>query len=1070
MRRSFVLAACLAAVTVSAFGQTTQGMISGRIVDSISGQPLAQASVQCAGPSSDSGRVARTDAAGYFVVPLLSPATYHIQVSAAGYQTQELYGIEVRVAGRLDFSFRLRPLNDVWETGQYRSVFFPDSQTIVNFYGPDVDTSRTRTVEPSRADRGSLEASVSQVVDPQQIQDLPLAGRDIYTTLIVQPGVTADTATSGGLGLSVNGQRPTSSNFLLDGVENNNYLVTGPLVTAAPEAIQEYRISTNSFTAEYGGTGGVLANAVTRAGGNQWHGLAYVYAKNGALNANDFQRNLKGLPRSQLHETEPGFQAGGPIRANRLFTSTSFEYFRSRGYGDPVTVGLPTTGFVNYLESLTNNPVSGPPASAALSLLQSHPWAAPNAVAYSVPVSVSLPSFVNRSLFLERLDYTPAGGVHRLMGRVASSRVERPQFIWSPYQGFDSPLLQNTLSLMAALTSNLGPRRVNEARVSWSDDDLSWDRAHPEIATLTSLDGVLLPGSLSAYAYKNRSRTFEFTDQFVWSRGPHLVKLGGGVLLRDIDGHLTYGRDGEFSFETIQQFALAAPAVGFAVSVDRTALPKLQIPSFDRQYTYNQFHFFAQDTYRVTPRLTLNYGLRYENFGAPQGTGAVKDLLLQPGPAGAQIAGATRQPEAAGQPIYARDNRGWAGRLGGSYALTADGHTLLRGASGIFYDRPYDNLWRNISNNNFSVGQFVIATFPVNYLAPAAQVLPQFAGQATDYAFPLVTWIDARLRDAYVWSSFLGVQRELASHVTLEVNGLETLGRRLITTDVLNRGSSTNEALPEISYVANQGSSNYSALTALLRYHTSSMQFQAAYTFSHSIDNQSSPLARDFFDLSFVSLTASNAYQPRAAFSSAGDLRVDRGNSDFDQRQDLVLMWTAAIPNPRGSSRAWAAWRDWKLSGLASFRTGFPYSIYAATGAAGIINRRGDLVNQTQEFTDQPAPGGKLLLSPAAFADPSAPLGNTGRNAIGGPGLYNADLSISRSIAARKLGEAGRIELRADLFNALNHANLGNPDSTIGPGFGVALYGRKPEQSGFPGLIPLTETARQIQLMVRVKW
>jgi hypothetical protein len=168
---------------------------------------------------------------------------------------------------------------------------------------------------------------------------------------------------------------------------------------------------------------------------------------------------------------------------------------------------------------------------------------------------------------------------------------------------------------------------------------------------------------------------------------------------------------------------------------------------------------------------------------------------------------------------------------------------------------------------------------------------------------------------------------------------------------------------------------------------------------------------------------------------------------------------------------------------LAAFRTGFPYSIYASTVATGIINRRGNLVNQAQEFTNQPAPGfgGRLLLSPAAFADPSpsTPLGNTGRNAITGPGLYNADLSVSRSIAVRKLGEAGRIELRADFFNALNHANLGNPDSTIPTpqalaagtsDFGVALYGRKPEQSGFPGLIPLTETAREIQLMVRVKW
>jgi hypothetical protein len=1077
-------------------GQTTQGLISGRVRDRSSTKAIPGSSVFYCRIADDNTidrrGSTRADEQGYYVLPSLSPGDYRLraQLEAASlpvnenecfpapetnpkFQAQEKHDLTLAVAARMEVDFDLRPAQEV--SDPQAANYLTPRGLVIRYFGADGRTMKSITVDTGPAAQQTGGSTVSYVVDPRSLERLPLAGRDIYTTLIMQPGVTADTATSRGIGLSVNGQRPTASNFLLDGVENNNYLVTGPLVTAAPEAIQEYRISTNSFTAEYGGTAGVLANAVTRAGGTRWHGLGYVYAKNDALNANDFQRNRMGQPRPQLHETEPGIQAGGPIRANRFFTSTSFEYFRSRGFGYPVTVILPTTGFVNYLAGLTSNPATAA-AATALNLLQSHPWPAPNSKALTAPVTVSLPSFANRSQFLERLDYTPTGGVHHLMGRVASARVKRPQFIWSPYQGFDSPLRQNTLSSMAALTSNLGPRRVSEARLSWSNDELSWDRAHPEIATLTSLDGALLPGSLSAYAYKNHSRTFEFTGQFVWAHGPHLVKLGGGVLLRSLDGFLSYGRDGRFLFTTIQQFAQGAPS-SFDVSVDRTSLPKLQIPSFDRQYTYNQFHFFAQDTYRVTPRLTLNYGMRYENFGAPRGTGAVKEVLLKPGAPGAEIAGAQLLPEAAGQSIYARDNRGWAARLGGSYNLTSDGRRLLHGGSGIFYDRPYDNLWRNVSNNNFSLAEFFFAT-PIantptaNYLAPASQVLSQFAGKAVDSPSPLITWIDARIRNTYVWTSFLGVQQEFARHVTLELNGMETLGRRLISTDVLNRGSNTNEALPEISYRANQGSANYSALTALLRYRTSSIQFQAAYTWSHNIDNQSSPLAGDFFDLSFVSLTATPGYQPRAAFSRAGDLRVDRGNSDFDQRQNLVLMWTAAIPSPRGSSRAQVLLRDWKLSGLAALRTGFPYSIYAGAGAAGIINRRGDLVDQAQAFIDQPATGGggRLLLSPAAFAAPSTPIGNIGRNAIAGPGLYNADLSVSRSVAVRNLGESGRIELRADLFNALNHANLGNPDSTIGSGFGVALYGRKPAQSGFPGLIPLTETARQIQVMVRVRW
>ncbi len=197
-------------------------------------------------------------------------------------------------------NFQLRPLNAVWESGQYRSVFLPGSKTIVTFYGPDVDSSRSGTFEATQGRRGALESTVSQVIDPSQVRDLPLAGRDVYTMLVTQPGVTADTGTARGLGLAINGQRPSSSNFMLDGLENNNYLVTGSLTPIAPEAIDEYRVSTNNFSAEYGRTSGYLANAVSRSGGNRFHGIGYFYLKNDALNANGFQENLAGLKRTPV--------------------------------------------------------------------------------------------------------------------------------------------------------------------------------------------------------------------------------------------------------------------------------------------------------------------------------------------------------------------------------------------------------------------------------------------------------------------------------------------------------------------------------------------------------------------------------------------------------------------------------------------------------------------------------------------------------------------------------------------------------------------------------------------------
>src|SRR5258708_21600425 len=165
--------------------------------------------------------------------------------------------------------------------------------------------------------------------------------------LVLQPGVTAETTTVGSLGLCATGQRQSASNFLLDGLESNNYLLTGPLSPIAPEAIQEYRVSTNNFAAEYGGTSGYIANAVTRAGTSEWHGLAYLDLKNDVLNANDFQSNLAALPRTPVKELQPGIQVGGPLRHQTWFVSGAYDYLRSRSRLPTRLYRLPTTRFLD---------------------------------------------------------------------------------------------------------------------------------------------------------------------------------------------------------------------------------------------------------------------------------------------------------------------------------------------------------------------------------------------------------------------------------------------------------------------------------------------------------------------------------------------------------------------------------------------------------------------------------------------------------------------------------------------------------------------------------------------------
>ena len=281
----------LAFSSTAAFGQTTQGLISGRLINSTTGRPVSGANVEYSSDVTNFTGVSASDASGYYYLPLLSPGFYRVRVVANGYQSQEIQELELRVAARVELDFRLRPLSDIWEAGQYNSVFLPGSKTIVTFYGPDVDSSKSGSFEAQKGHLAPLESTVSQVIDSAQIEYLPLQGRDVYTMLVTQPGVTSDAATGRGLGLSINGQRPSSSNFLLDGLENNNYLITGPLTPVAPEAIQEYRVSTNNYSAEYGRTSGYLANAVTRSGTDQFHGVLYVYGQTTSLNGNDFQNN-----------------------------------------------------------------------------------------------------------------------------------------------------------------------------------------------------------------------------------------------------------------------------------------------------------------------------------------------------------------------------------------------------------------------------------------------------------------------------------------------------------------------------------------------------------------------------------------------------------------------------------------------------------------------------------------------------------------------------------------------------------------------------------------------------------
>ena len=1071
-----------------ALAQTTQGLISGRLVNSTTGRPIAAASIVYESALTNLGGGSVSDDNGYYFLPLLSPGFYQVRVTANGYQSQEIQELELPVAARIDLDFRLRPLNDVWESGQFNSVFLPGTKTIVTFFGPDVDTTKSGSFDAQRGRRAALESTVSEVIDRSEIDYLPLAGRDVYTMLVTQPGVTSDAATARGLGLSINGQRPTASNFLLDGLENNNYLITGPLTPIAPEAIQEYRVSTNNFSAEYGRTSGFLANAITRPGSSQFHGLGYFYVKNDVLNANGFQENLAGMPRNPAKEIQPGYFVGGPILKNRLFFSSAFEHLRSRSFQDPFTFLFPSTHFFDFTG----------PNTTIRKLLTMYP--APVVTDGSNPLATLTlrpPVTVDRSLGIERLDYTTPSGRDRIMTRGIFVNLSRPDFAWNPYKDFITPLTQDTWAIGGSYIHSFSASLTNELRLSHSDDDLHFNRPHPEIPTLFapaptnfSIGTISLPGSAQLYSYQNHSKTTELLDNAIWSHGQHLMTFGAGLLLRNISGYLTTGRDGGYQFDGLFSLVQDRPS-GLLVTLERASLPDAAVqPQFPREYRYKQYFLFAQDTFRLSSRLTINYGLRYENFGSPKNTGAIKDALVQLG-AGSnpnqQLANATLViPTRGDEQLFGTDNKNVAVRVGASYDLFGTGRTLMRGAFGTFYDRPFDNLWQNLRSNDYVLTSIGIRT-TLNYLNPLATVIPALTKISPPIAldFPDLTLVNPGLLNGRANSYFAGVQHRVTNDLAVEVNGLGTYGRNLISTDIINRSGTTpdgfrvNTAFPDISYRANQGFSDYNALTVVARYRASHGFIQSSYTWSHFIDNQSDPLVGDFFDLSFTQIASGGGAGGRAAFTRQFDPKSDRGNSDFDQRHNLVLFSYWELPSPFPGSKWNTLFRNFTVAGLAAFRSGFPYTIIDNTSATelnnGVLfNPRPDLIDPKNAVLSSPisVPGGKQLLNPAAFVGVSDRLGNLGRNSLIGPGLYNIDLSLGRTFALPWLGESGRLTLRADAFNFLNHANLNNPDPVLGDveTFGQATFGRQGRQSGFPAVSPLNETARQVQLLVRLEF
>lgn len=1065
----------------AAICQSTHGIISGRVYDEATGRAIAGARVVALYSGTDYRNIAVSEHNGWYSLPALSPGGYFLRVTAEGYQSRETNHIELAVSGRMQLDVPLRYLGSS-KAPAYDAGFVPGTPAFVHTYTADVQTTRIDVLTVLSGIPGILDSSLSYVVSPAEVERLPLSGRDLYTTLALQPGVNSYVGTGRGLGLTVTGQTPSSINFLLDGVENNNHLTSGPLTSVVPESMREYRISTHNYSAEYGRTSGAVANAVSHSGLEGWHGLVYSYFKNAALNASGFQESFNGFAPSPLHETELGTSVGGPL-GHKWYFSVPFDYLRYRNRSDSQKFRLPAREFIE----------ASPLDRAGAQLLRKYALAvAPSAPDLnSAEVQLTTPIEIDRYTAVPRVDFAPdSEGRHRFFARLSTSQLRQPGLFASPYPDLSAPFRQNGTSIAVGHTYVPGPSISNEVRLARSGDSMRLDRVHSELPFSAAGDQVYLPASPAAFTFHHSARDTEALDNISLFSGRNIWKFGGGALWRTINEFADLLAGGQYTFDDVARFAEDQPS-SLLLTYDRSRPGEAVKPPFRRQYRYAQYYLFGQQSIRISRRLQVNFGVRYERFGAPRSTGAARDYLIQPGPGSTiaeRLAGASWALSSGD--LYPAQPGDIAVRGGVAYDLLGSGHLIFRGGYGLFYDRPFDNMWQIVLENRL---QFGYSNFALDGHQRIDILQPPYSLSATyrpdSYDDPLApVMFQQGLQNPRVQQFFAALQQTLPGTGFLELAYAGALGDRLLTTDKINRPFSTsgrtvqnplaliNSSLPLVSYRANQGTSSYHALTATLRFLTRRVRGQVAYTWSHSIDLQSEPLAGEFLDFNFFN--AQGAAQTQVAtFTRQFDPQSDRGNSDFDQRHNLVLYAIADLPPAFGATRFSGIFRDWQAAATGAIRSGFPYTVYARPdyyrdGVETLYNNRPDLESPDASRIYMAAPGGRRLLDTSAFGPPpSGAIGSLGRNSFAGPGVVSLDASISRTFKFRR-SESPRLTLRCDAYNLFNHVNLNNPVSTtIGSSqFGYAPYGREEINAGFPLLTPFRESARTLQLMLRLQF
>ncbi len=1070
---SLLMTVVLAIAVPRISAQGTTGSILGTVTDS-TGAVVPNAQVSATNLETNFKRDAVTNGSGDYLIQLLPPGSYRVEVTAPNFKRFAQVGVMLE----LNRNARIDPVLAAGSVSETVSV--------------TSDAPLVETTVPA----------LGQTINNQDILNLPLVNREVYSLLELTAGVDTTFQATDNFGAPmrvtlINGSSnggAGSVNYSLDGGTNASGLRNTGNQVPNPDAVREFRVITNSYSAEYGRFAGGVVDVVTKSGTNNWHGSLFEFLRNDVLNANRWVPGVSQLGKDPLKRNQFGGSVGGPIIRDRTFFFGSYSGLRQRQTAfantaqppteaerngifssrirDPQRTGsctatvqtacfpnntIPLTRFDPAAKQILDKYIPLPNLPNGLYELQESRPLDTDELQFKVDHALSSAHQLTGSYF-----WTQGKDVVGLLGNLSWTRRE---FSWTQHNIniSDTWTLSPTMINQFRLTyvRNFGGR-LNTPEVSLGDLGSKYKiQGAPSLPQLQvagrfNLNSAI-PGPVAG------SNLYQVRDVLSWSRGNHSIKFGGEISLEKIIHDTLLNNYGTFSFATNNARGTGNSLADFLLGLPTTMNQDAPITKIDNGW---YFGLFVQDDFKIHPRLTLNLGLRYDlqlpytdpldrklTYVAGKQSQIVKTApigLLFPGDAGVL------------RGIVAADRNNISPRIGFAWDVKGDGKTAVRGSFGIFYGSMSGNEWNATADGQpFTTRQRFtdvkslsdpygnlpggLSPFPYSYDPSSPRFLAPsgVTGPSLDFRLP------------YTYQMNLSVQRQITSDLSVTASYVSSLGHKLpfdrdVNYPVLTATANANNfndrrpilpgTMANITLIESILNTAYHGLqfTAEKRF-TKSFSFKGFYTFGKSLDG--------------APLQAST----RGGAHNLNKLFLERGRTDNDRTHNFVIsgIWEISYFKKLESAVLRALADGWSISAIASFRSGLPLTITSGrdNNFDGNTNDRADLIGDP--VLDPNRSRAEVVakwFNTGAFAqNANGKEGTAGRNIIDGPGLKNVDVGLFRSFS---FTEQVKLQFRAEATNFFNIVSLSNP-----------VTGRN---SGTFGQIRTARPMRQFQFGLRL--